>query len=215
MLHYVGLTIFLKKLAITMSQHDTSQNVAAPSASESIVAGELRKVHVPIHIHRALTTMMRLHSMSTYHRVSFLLCNMVMNKFHTGHTVGTVPPEVFFAAVWELVGSLTRSSLTFHLGQLAKAVERGQNDSKLDVLAFLDRILLRAALRPYSSITYEGHGTPFVSMLRDASIGTLLEIKALAEKKMREDSDSMSWISTGSTDIPDGMIVEVPPNEGP
>lgn len=128
---------------------------------------------------------------------------------------GTVQPELLFAALWEEVGSLTKSSLTFHLGQLAKAVARKENDSKLDVLSFIDCVLLRAVLRPNSSITYEGHGTPFVAVLCDASIGTLLEINALAETKMTEDSDSMSWTTSGSTDIPDGMILEVPPKEGP
>lgn len=135
-------------------------------------------------------------------------------------SVGTItdPAADMFAALWEEIRSLTRSSLTFHLGQLAKAMERRQNHSKNDVLAFIDCVLLRAVLREKSSITYEGHVTPFVSMLRHAPIRTILDIKAIAETSMREDSESMSWISTVSTGIPDSILTDafdVPPNGGP
>ncbi len=99
-------------------------------------------------------------------------------------------PQAVFAAIWEKIGSLTKSSVTFHLGQLAKVMEREEDDSKINVLEVIKFIL-------HLSMTY-AEMTPFVSMLRDAPIGTILEIKALAKKLKREDSDSMSYSTTGS-----------------
>ena len=126
------------------------------------------------------------------------------------HSAGTVPhsSEVLrFAALWEKIGSLAKSCLTFHLGQLAKAMVRGQNESKLHVLQIIEFILVSDVHNdPLSMSILFMFVNPFMSMLRDAPLDTILAMKELAEAKMTEDRDSMSWSPTSS--IFDGMILD-------
>lgn len=127
----------------------------------------------------------------------------------------TDPPAVVFSVLWDKIGSLTKSSLRFHLGQLAKVTARRQNDPKIDVLAVIEFILRSAALREDLGLKY-AHMTPFMAMLRDEPIGTILEMKALAETKMKEDGESMSVsLDSSSRGLPDVIMFDVPPNEGP
>lgn len=87
-----------------------------------------------------------------------------------------------------------------------------QNDSKIDVLAVIDFILRCAAPRENLGLIY-AQTTPFMAMLRDEPIGTILEMKALAETMMNEDGESMS-LSIDSSSLPDIVMFNVPPNEG-
>ena len=118
----------------------------------------------------------------------------------------TEPPNVVFDALWEKLSSLTKASLTFHLGQLSKVMERGQKDSKVDVLEIID-FILRTGLR-HDSRSKHTLISPVMSMLGDALIDTILEIKKLAETKLIGDGETMSWITTVSDGIPDHIMTD-------
>lgn len=111
-----------------------------------------------------------------------------------------------FKALWEAIGPYTQESLTFHMGQLAKATFRGHDNERIDAVAIIEIILYRAVATEVSVIL---RVSPFMTMLREASISTLTAMLASAENEPRvvvQGIKDMSICTTnsGSTSTSDG-----------
>ena len=104
--------------------------------------------------------------------------NAVVSK----HSTGTAheSDEQLFKALWDAIGNYTKEALTFVMGLIVMATIQGHSNERDEALAIAEIILYRAAATQVFVVI------PFMARLREASISTLNDLKALAENELQE-----------------------------
>lgn len=106
-------------------------------------------------------------------------------------------------ALWNEIDAPTKSNLTNQLGQLAAFV-----DQKVDVLIRGELEMIQVNLRLAPTVFV----TPFMKILRDGTIETLREMKALADDMLNNKVEKMD--ENDAEREPVVIVAKSPPSDG-